>query len=147
MTIYEAVDTISKELSELVSVYFDPTAYPELDFESDAFDRRVKRALFDLLHECNRLDLPDSARVPFLQLIIEGAMVDAYEAGVIAPDMDAVSRVKPQESVSVKSTSVSFGKSDYEILRDDRKDLYAEMRDELDRKWYELMATLRKLRW
>lgn len=147
MNIYEAVDTISKELSELVVIYFDKDEYPELDLESDAFDRRLKRALFDLLHECNRSDLPESARVPFLQLVIESARIDAYEAGVLAPDMDEISRVKPQESVSVKSTSVSFGKSDYEILRDDRKDLYQEMRTEWDREWFELMATLRKVRW
>lgn len=143
-TIYEAVDTISDELLELVDSYFDTTV---LDLKGDAFARKVKRALFDLLHECNRMDLPDSARLPFLQLVIDDATIDAYEAGIIEPDMDTVSKEKPTNSVSVKSTNVSFGKSDYEILRDDRKNLYAQMREDVTRKWYELTATLRKVRW
>lgn len=147
MTIYEAVDTISAELSALIDLYFDPTEYEGLDFESDAFDRRIKRSLFDLLHECNRKDLPESARVPFLQWVVDSALVDAYEAGVLSPELEVISKEKPTDSISVKSTSVSFGKSDYEILRDDRKELYAKLHEELDQKWYALAATLRKLRW
>lgn len=143
-TIYEAVDTISDELLELVDSYFDTTV---LDLKGDAFARKVKRALFDLLNECNRMDLPDTARLPFLQLVIDNATIDAYEAGIIEPDMDTVSKEKPTNSVSVKSTNVSFGKSDYEILRDDRKNLYAQMREDVTRRWYELAATLRKVRW
>lgn len=143
-TIYEAVDTISDELLALVESYFDTTV---IDLKGDAFARKVKRALFDLLNECNRMDLPDTARLPFLQLVIDNATIDAYEAGIIEPDMDAVSKEKPTNSVSVKSTNVSFGKSDYEILRDDRKNLYAQMREDVTRRWYELAATLRKVRW
>lgn len=143
-TIYEAVDTISDELLALVDSYFDTTV---IDLKGDAFARKVKRALFDLLNECNRMDLPDTARLPFLQLVIDNATIDAYEAGIIEPDMDAVSKEKPTNSVSVKSTNVSFGKSDYEILRDDRKNLYAQMREDVTRRWYELAATLRKVRW
>lgn len=143
-TIYEAVDTISDELLALVDSYFDTTV---IDLKGDAFARKVKRALFDLLNECNRMDLPDTARLPFLQLVINNVTIDAYEAGIIEPDMDAVSKEKPTNSVSVKSTNVSFGKSDYEILRDDRKNLYAQMREDVTRRWYELAATLRKVRW
>ena len=143
-TIYEAVDTISDELLALVESYFDTTV---IDLKGDAFARKVKRALFDLMNECNRMDLPDTARLPFLQLVIDNATIDAYEAGIIEPDMDAVSKEKPTNSVSVKSTNVSFGKSDYEILRDDRKNLYAQMREDVTRRWYEFAATLRKVRW
>lgn len=147
MTIYDAVETISAELSALIALYFDSDDYEGLDLTSDAFDRRVKRALFDLLHECNRLDLPESARLPFLEWVIKRARYDAYEAGILSPDDETVSKIKPTDSISVKSTSVSFGKSDYELLRDDRKDLYADLRKELDQDWGELAATLRKLRW
>lgn len=147
MTIYEAVETISAELSALIDLYFDPNDYAGLDLTSDAFDRRVKRALFDLLHECNRLDLPESARLPFLEWVIKQAQYDAYEAGVLTPDEETLSKVKPTNSVSIKSTSVSYGQSDYEIVRDDRRELYKMLAAELDRDWAELAATLRKLRW
>lgn len=147
MTIYEAVETISAELSVLIDLYFDPDDYAGLDLTSDAFDRRVKRALFDLLHECNRLDLPESARLPFLEWVIKQARYDAYEAGVLTPDEETLSKVKPASSVSIKSTSVSYGQSDYEIVRDDRRELYKTLAAELDRDWVELTATLRKLRW
>lgn len=147
MTIYEAVETISAELSALIDLYFDPDDYAGLDLTSDAFDRRVKRALFDLLHECNRLDLPESARLPFLEWVIKQARYDAYEAGVLTPDEETLSKVKPASSVSIKSTSVSYGQSDYEIVRDDRRALYKTLAAELDHEWAELAATLRKLRW
>lgn len=147
MTIYEAVETISAELSALIDLYFDPNDYAGLDLTSDAFDRRVKRALFDLLHECNRLDVPESARLPFLEWVIKQARYDAYEAGVLTPDEETFSKVKPTNSVSIKSTSVSYGQSDYEIVRDDRRELYKTLSAELDRDWVELAATLRKLRW
>ncbi len=147
MTIYDAVEAISAELSALVDLYFDPTDYEGLDLQSDAFARRMKRALFDLLHECNRADLPESARVPFLQWVLDAALVDAYEAGVLSPDEETLSKVRPKDSVSIKSTNVSYGKSDYEIVRDDRRELYKTLADELDQRWYELAATLRKMRW
>ena len=147
MTIYDAVETISAELSALVDLYFDPTDYEGIDIKSEAFDRRIKRALFDLLHECNRRDLPESARVPFLQWVLKQAQYDAYEAGVLSPDEETLSKVKPASSVSIKSTSVSYGQSDYEIVRDDRRELYKTLAAELDRDWITLTATLRKLRW
>ena len=146
-TIYESIDAISEELSSLIALYFDETVYNDIDFESDAFKRRMKRGLFDLLHEANRKDLPDHVKVPFLNWLIKQTRYEAYESGVLIPDETTISTVKPVQSTSIKSTSVTYGQSDAELLHDDRKELYTALASELDDLWARLVVSIRRLRW
>lgn len=59
----------------------------------------------------------------------------------------ALSKDKPTQSVSIKSTSVTYGKSEFELAKDDAKTYYADMVKAVERDWIELITRHRKLRW
>ena len=144
----EQVTAEASKLVELIPLYFDATDYPNVDFASTQTKKAITRLLFDFLSECNRCDIPDDAKIPFLNIAMQ--FIDAqhfYKKVIDNQAVEGLSKDKPTQSVSIKSTSVTYGKSEFELAKDDAKTYYADMVKAIERDWIELIARHRKLRW
>lgn len=144
----EQVTADASKLVELIPLYFDVADYPNVDFAGEQTRKSITRLLFDFLSECNRCDIPDDAKIPFLSVAMQLIDVQQFYKNVIDDKtVEGLSKDKPTQSVSIKSTSVTYGKSEFELAKDEAKTYYADMIKAVERDWIELIARYRKLRW
>ena len=144
----EQVAADASKLVELIPLYFDAADYPNVDIASEQTKKAITRLLFDFLDDCNRCDIPDDAKIPFLNIAMQYIDIQHFHNSVIDDTVvNTLSKEKPTQSVSIKSTSVTYGKSEFELAKDDAKIYYADLVKAVERDWNELVAKHRKLRW
>lgn len=145
------VDIVKKEatnLMELLPFYFDPAEYPSTDFSSNSTKMFLTRGVLAFFKDCNRKDLPEDAKVPFLGIMLRLAESQKYYKRAFDTTAgDTLSKEKPTQSVSIKSTSVSYGQSEYELAQASAKAHYDAEKEAIRQDWASLVSTYRKLRW
>lgn len=142
------VEGLSAELSALFNLYFPKTDYPDIDIQEPDLKRLIEVTVFEFFSDCNRQDLPNDAKVPLLRWIASLLRYKVHVADVFSPENpDLIKVERPTDRIDIKSTSVQYGKSDAEILKSEKKQLYNELKKDLKQDWTELVVSYRKLRW
>ena len=144
----KTVEGLSAEMSALFTLYFPKTDYPDIELSDDDRKRILEVVIYQFFSDCNRYDVPADAKVPLLRWVMSLLRYKVHILDVFSPtnpDLEKVER--PTDRIDIKSTSVQYGKSEAETLKNEKKQLYQELKKDLKQDWTELVVSYRKLRW
>lgn len=144
----EKVEGLSVELFTLFHLYFPKEDYPDIEISDDSLKNLLSVTVYQFFSDCNRQDMPHTAKIPLLRWLVSLLRYRVYITDVFSPtNPDLEKTERPTDRVDIKSTSVTYGKSESETLKSEKKQLYKELKKNLRDDWLELVVSYRKLRW